>query len=318
MIAVLVGVAFAKLFAPGTGFVFEKAVNEIQVAKLVDWQTFMVNLVSNNIFASFTKGDIPQVLLIGILFGVAIVLMPREKSAPIKSWFSSMAQLFMSVVGIVMSLSPIGVFCLMAAALGKYGLGFLGAMSKLVGTFYVACFVQLFVVYLFSLWLFTRITPWDFLKRTSETSIFCISTCSSTAAIPINIRISKEELKVKPDVADFAVPFGTQINHDGNAILFGCVILFCMQALGMEVTIGQLVQMVVLGVIVSFGGGGIPSGGIVKLMVMAQAFNLPLEIVAIVGSLYRVFDMGITTMNCLGDLVGIVIIDRLERVKDTA
>lgn len=316
--AVLVGVAVAKFFEPGTGFVFEKAAKVIQVDKLVDWKTFAVNLVSSNIFTSFTKGDIPQVLIIGILFGVALVMMPREKSAPIKAWFFSMAHLFMAVVGIVMSLSPIGIFCLMAAALGKYGLGFLGAMSKLVGSFYLACGIQLLVVYLLSLWLFTKMTPWDFLRRTSESSFFCISTCSSAAAIPINLRITKEELGVKPELADFAVPFGTQINHDGNAILFGCVILFCMQAIGETVTIAQIVQMVVLGVIVSFGGGGIPSAGIVKLMVMAQAFSLPLEIVAIIGSLYRIFDMGITTMNCLGDLVGIVVVDRLEKARGTA
>lgn len=313
--AVLVGVYVTKLLGPGFGFEFEKTAKAIHVDSLVGWQTFLVNLFSTNIFSSFTNADIPQVLIIGILFGVAIVFMPVEKSIPIKTWFSSMATLFMSVVGIVMALAPIGVFCLMASALGKYGLHFLGAMSKLVGTYYLACIIQLVGVYLLSIWLFAKISPVQFLRRTAECSIFCISTCSSTAAIPLNIRISKERLGVRPDIADFAVPFGTQINHDGNAIMFGCIILFCMQATGQSITSAQLVQMVLLGVIVSFGGGGIPSSGIVKLMVVAQAFNMPLEIVAIVGSLYRLFDMVNTPLNCLGDLAGIVIVDKLENAK---
>jgi len=315
MIAVLVGVSVTKLLNPGTGFQFEKAAKAIQVEKLVDWQTFMVNLVSSNMFSSFTKGDIPQVLLIGIILGVAINFMPEEKRVQTKAAFSAMTALFMSVIGIVMSLSPIGVFCLMASALGQYGLQLLGAMSKLIGTYYLSCTVQLIGVYLLSLWILTKKSPFEFMRKTTETSIFCISTCSSTAAIPLNLKISKEQLGVRPDIADVAVPFGTQINHDGNAIMFGCVIVFCMQAIGGNITIAHLAQMVLLGVIVSFGGGGIPSSGIVKLMVVAQAFNMPLEIVAIVGSLYRLFDMANTTVNCLGDLAGIVIVDKFEKSR---
>jgi Na+/H+-dicarboxylate symporter len=314
--AVLVGVCITQVLEPGLGFEFQKAAQAIKVDKLVNWQTFLVNLFSDNMFASFTKADIPQVLVIGILLGLAIVFMPKEKSGPTKAWFQAMAALFMSVVGIVMALSPIGVFCLMASALGKYGLLFLGSMSKLVVTYYLACLVQLAGVYLLSVWLLGGMSPLQFLRKTAETTIFCISTCSSTAAIPLNLKVSKERLEVREDIADFAVPFGTQINHDGNAIMFGCVILFCMQAIGESVTSVQLIQMVILGVIVSFGGGGIPSAGIVKLMVVAQAFNMPLEIVAIVGSLYRLFDMATTTLNCLGDLAGIVVIDRLEKKKN--
>ena len=313
--AVLIGVCITKLLEPGLGFEFQKAAQTIKVDKLVNWQTFLVNLFSDNMFASFTKADIPQVLVIGILLGLAIVFMPKERSGPTKAWFSAMSALFMSVVGIVMALSPIGVFCLMASALGKYGLLFLGTMSKLVVTYYLACIVQLVAVYLPSIWLLGGMSPLQFLRKTAETTIFCISTCSSTAAIPLNLKVSKERLDVRDDIADFAVPFGTQINHDGNAIMFGCVILFCMQAIGESVTSVQLIQMVVLGVIVSFGGGGIPSAGIVKLMVVAQAFNMPLEIVAIVGSLYRLFDMATTTLNCLGDLAGIVVVDKLEKKK---
>ncbi|TCL38842.1 Na+/H+-dicarboxylate symporter [Anaerospora hongkongensis] len=316
-LAVLVGVGVAKFMQPGLGFVFEKGGKIAEVPKLVDFKTFFLAMFSDNMFASFTKGDILQVLVIAILIGVAIVFMPREKGQPVRAWFNSMSQLFMAVVGVIMDISPVGIFCLMASALGTYGLGFMGTMSKLIGAFYVACAVQAFAVYIPTVWLFASWSPIEFLKRMNESLVFAISACSSTAAIPINIRIAKEEFKVKDVSADFMIPFGTQINHDGSAIMLAVVIGFCMQAVGMDFTAEHLIQMVLLGVVVSMGGGGIPAAGVVKLMIVAQAFNVPLEIVAIVGSLYRLFDMGTTALNVIGDVAGVIIVDKFEKNTET-
>lgn len=313
IIAVLIGIITTTLLKPGLGFIFEKGSKTVEVPKLVDLKGFMVGLFSDNIFVSFTKGDIVQVLIIAIIVGIAIVKMPVEKSGPIKAWFSSMTNLVMAVVGFIMDLAPIGVFCLMAAALGKYGIGFLGTMSKLIGTYYLAAAIQLLGIYLLTVWIFTKMSPFDFMRRTSKTWIFTLSTCSSAAAIPISLQVAKEELGVSKDVADFIVPYGTQMNHDGNAILIGTVLIFCAQAIGIDFTFMQLVQMVILGVILSAGGGGIPSSGIVKLMIVAQAFSMPLEIIVMVGAFYRLFDMVVTTMNCLGDLAGTIIVDKLEK-----
>jgi len=315
IIAVLVGIMTAKLLKPGVGFIFEKGTKMAEVPKMVDWKAFLGNLFSDNIFASFTKGDVVQVLIIAILIGIALVLMPKEKSAPIKAWFFSMSDLVMAIVGIIMSLSPIGVFCLMASALGKYGFGFLGTMSHLIGTYYIAAAIQLVGVYLLTVWIFTKISPLAFMVKTTDTWTFTISTCSSTAAIPINLKVAREDLGVSKDVADFVVPYGTQMNHDGNAILFGTVLVFCSQAIGTDFSMAQWVQMVALAVILSAGGGGIPSSGIVKLMIIAQAFAMPLEIIVMVGAFYRLFDMVVTTMNCLGDLAGTVIVDKFEKAK---
>ncbi|SDF21614.1 dicarboxylate/amino acid:cation symporter [Sporomusa acidovorans] len=314
IIAVLIGIVTTTILKPGLGFVFEKGAKVADVPKLVDLKGFMVSLFSDNIFVSFTKGDIVQVLIVAIIIGIAIVKMPAEKSGPVKAWFSSMNNVVMAVIGLIMDLAPIGVFCLMAAALGKYGIGFLGTMSKLIGTYYLAAIIQLFGVYLLTVWIFTRMTPFDFMRRTSNTWIFTLSTCSSAAAIPISLQVAKEELAVSKDVADFIVPYGTQMNHDGNAILIGTVLIFCAQAIGIDFSIAHLVQMVLLGVILSAGGGGIPSSGIVKLMIVAQAFSMPLEIIVMVGAFYRLFDMAVTTMNCLGDLAGTIIVDKMEKV----
>lgn len=315
--AVLIGVGVAEFLQPGFGFVFEKGGKMAEVAKLTDFKTFFLAMFSDNMFASFTKGDILQILVIAILIGIAIVFMPKEKGQPIRTWFNSMSQLFMAVVGVIMDISPIGIFCLMASALGTYGFGFMGTMSKLIGAFYVACVIQAFAVYVPTVWLFAKWSPIEFLKRMNESLVFAISTCSSAAAIPINLRIAKEKFKVKDVCADFMIPFGTQINHDGSAIMLAVVMAFCMQAIGMDFTAGHLIQMVLLGVVVSMGGGGIPAAGVVKLMIVAQAFNVPLEIVAIVGSLYRLFDMGTSALNVLGDVGGVIVVDKFEKNNET-
>ena len=113
-------------------------------------------------------------------------------------------------------------------------------------------------------------------------------------------------------ISGFTVPLGSQMNYDGSVILYGCVILFISQTIGVPVTLGTMVKIILMSAILSTGGGGIPGSGIVKLLVMVTAFGLPTEIVGIIAAFYRLFDMGTTTNNCLGDLAGTVFVSKLE------
>ena len=102
------------------------------------------------------------------------------------------------------------------------------------------------------------------------------------------------------------------MNHDGSALMYGCVLIFIGQMYGIPFDIGMLVRMVLVGTLLTLGGGGIPGSGTVKLLILVETFGLPVEVVGIVAGFYRFFDMGTTTGNCLGDLVGTVIVSRLE------
>ena len=132
------------------------------------------------------------------------------------------------------------------------------------------------------------------------------------AAIPINIKVAKEKFNVPETISGFTVPLGSQMNYDGSVILYGCVILFISQTIGVPVTLGTMVKIILMSAILSTGGGGIPGSGIVKLLVMVTAFGLPTEIVGIIAAFYRLFDMGTTTNNCQGDLAGTVFVSKLE------
>ena len=287
----------------------------VEIAELPTVGKFFTDMFSSNIFATFNNANMMQVLIIAVIMGVAIVMLPEEKRMPVRNWFVSMADLVMSIISIALKLAPIGVFCLMANALGKYGINLLLTMSKLLGTFYLCCILHLIVVYCLILWLFTGITPLNFLKRSFPTIAAAASTCSSAAVIPVSMNVAKENFEVEDSVAGLGITLGGTINKDGVAVLCSVVILFSAQAMGIALTPGQIFNTIFVTALVTSTGSGVPGGGLMNLMIVAAAVGIPLEIVIMVGGFYRFFDMGTTTMNCLGDMSATVIIDRLEKKR---
>ena len=274
---------------------------------------FFTGMFSSNIIQTFADGNILQTVVIAILLGVAILRMknPEHKEKAIKG-MNVLNDMVFSLINMIMLVSPIGVFFLMGDSFGKYGAGIFTSMATLVGTYYLACLVHVVLVYCTVIWVTAGINPLKFLKDSAELWVYTISTCSSVAAIPINIKVAKEKFNVPETISGFTVPLGSQMNYDGSVILYGCVILFISQTIGVPVTLGTMVKIILMSAILSTGGGGIPGSGIVKLLVMVTAFGLPTEIVGIIAAFYRLFDMGTTTNNCLGDLAGTVFVSKLE------
>ena len=167
-------------------------------------------------------------------------------------------------------------------------------------------------VYMALLYGFTRSSPLDFLKKTGSLYATTAATCSSLASLVVSFEMAEERLHLPKHIYTFTLPLGAQINKDGTAIMLAGVLLFTAQAVGVTFDLSAQVTIVLVGLILSEGSGGIPGGGLVVALIFVQAFNLPLEIAAIVGGVYRLMDMGITTVNCMGDLVGTVIIAHSE------
>lgn len=314
--ASVLGLLVTKILSPGVGFQFATGTKEIKIETIPGIDKFFTDMISSNIYSSFNRADMMQVLFIAVIIGVAIVMLPEEKRKPVRDWFVSMADLIMSIISIALKLAPIGVFCLMADALGKYGLGLLFTMSKIIGTFYLTCALQLIIVYCMLLWMFTGINPVSFLKKSFPTIAATVSTCSSAAVIPVNMNVAKNNFSVEDSVAGLGIPLGATINKDGVAILCGVVLLFSAQAMGIALSTGQFINILFVTALVTSAGSGVPGGGLMNLMIVATAVGIPLEIVVMVGGFYRFFDMGTTTMNCLGDVSATVIIDRLEKKRE--
>lgn len=314
VLACIVGLAVATLLRPGEFADFAGlATKEISGSINITFGEFAKSLFSKNMIKSFADGNIVQTLIISILLGIAILKIKNpDHRATMKRCFDSLSSMIFSLIGMVMDFSPIGVFFLMGSSFGKYGAAIFTSMACLVGTYYTACLAQIIIVYGALLITFTGINPFTFLKKSAQVWIYTISTCSSIATIPVNIDVAKKKFGIPEGISGFTIPLGSQMNTDGSVLLYACVILFISQLIGQPMSLPQLLNVIFISTIMSMGGSGIPGSGIVKLMVVVQSVGLPLEIVGVVAAFYRLFDMGTTTNNCLGDLVGTIIVGKAE------
>jgi Na+/H+-dicarboxylate symporter len=174
------------------------------------------------------------------------------------------------------------------------------------------------ILYLILLYLFTRMSPWAFLKKTAPLYATTASTCSSLASLAVSLQIAEERMRLPRSVFAFTLPLGAQVNKDGTSIILAGVLLFTAQAVGVEFTIGSQITIILIGLLLSNGSGGIPGGGLVVALIFVRAFNLPLEVAAIVGGIYQLIDMGSTTTNCMGDMVGTTIVANSEGFREFA
>lgn len=321
VLACIVGIVVAMLLQPGKFADFAGlATQEVKGGVDITLADFLKGLFSTNMVKTFADGNIVQTLVIAILLGIAILrIANQEHKEVMRKFFNGFNSMIFSLIGMIMSVSPIGVFFLMGSSFGKYGAGIFTSMAVLVGTYYAACLAHVIIVYGGFLMAFKpHINPLRFIRDSAEVWVYTISTCSSIATIPVNIKVAEEKFGIPERISGFTIPLGSQMNTDGSVLLYACVILFISQMIGQQMTLLQLINVIFISTILSMGGGGIPGSGIVKLMVVVQSAGLPLEVVGVIAAFYRLFDMGTTTNNCLGDLVGTVIVGKAEERYATA
>lgn len=314
LVATVIGLAVTEIIRPGeianfTGLASKK----VAAATSITMAKFFTDMFTTNIFVTFTKGNILQTLIVAVFFGIAIMKVANEENKEmLKKGFAAVSDMVFSLITMVMKASPIGIFFLMADSFAKYGASLFTSMAYLAGTYYLACIIHVILVYGGILWISNGINPFRFIKDSMELWIYTLTTCSSVASIPVNIKVAKEKFGVPERISSFTIPLGSQMNYDGSVILYGCVIVFISQVVGHSLDIPTMFKIVGMSAILSTGGGGIPGSGIVKLFIMVEAFGLPTEIVGIIAAFYHIFDMGTTTNNCLGDLAGTIFVSRME------
>ena len=290
--AIAIGLIVGFLFKPGVGFQltgsYEGTVSEIP--------------------------GIGQTIVFSAFVGVAILFLPADQTQTLCTGVNALAALFNKLVGIIMGYAPIGVCALMACTVGTYGADLFGFLAKYLGASYSAALIH-FCVYLILLFVFTRMKPLMFLKKASPLMVTTLSTSSSLAAVPVNMECA-DDLGVSRKVSGFTIPLGSQINKDGNGIMLAVTFLFAAQCVGADTSIATLLRVILISLILTTGAGGVPGGGIVTIAIIVDAFGLPLEVVALVSGIFTLIDVVFTTMNCVGDLVGTVIVDHSEKKRE--
>ncbi len=315
IIACVIGLSVALIIKPGQGLSLDGfVVSDVASSSAITVSSFMLSLFSSNMFSSFTDGNILQTMVIGIFLGLSILAMKnQERKDTLLNFFESVNDMIFAYIKVVMKLAPIGVLCLMANTFGTYGLTILTAMAQLIGTYWLSVIIHVLLTYGIAMWAFGRVNPFTFLKKSAPVWTFTVASCSSTASIPVSIKTAKENFSIPERVANFCIPLGSQMNTDGTAIMFTGVLIFIGQIAGIDYSVPMLIQMVLVGALLSSAGGGIPGGGVVKLLIIVEAFGLPVALVGVIAGFYRLFDMGTTTCNCLGDLAGTVCVTNSEK-----
>lgn len=260
------------------------------------------DLVPQNIFAATTSNrNMLQVIFFAIFFGIALILIPEEKSKTVKKFFDGVNEVILKMVDLIMLAAPYGVFALLAAlvvespsidlfkALGWY------ALTVVLGLFIMICF------YILIVFIFTKKKPSFFLKGISPAQLLAFSTSSSAATLPVTMERVTEHLGVDEEVSSFVLPIGATINMDGTSLYQAVAAVFIAQAFGMDLTFGTQLGIIATATLASIGSAAVPGAGMVMLVGVLGYAGIPEAGLALIFAVDRPLDMCRTVVNVTGD-----------------
>jgi Na+/H+-dicarboxylate symporter len=310
LIALSLGLGLASWLRPGEGVTLSQT-PAASLGEIPTLSEVILDLVPTNAVAAFAEGKVGQVVVFAVLLGVATLLLPAEKRERLDPIFQSSSELFRSLVTLVLRFAPVGIGALAAVTVGRYGASLFGPLARFIGSVYLGQ-AAMVLFYMGILHFFARTSPFWFFRQTGPLYATTAATCSSLASLAVSLEIAEKRLSLPRPVYSFTLPLGAQINKDGTAVMLSAILLFTAQASGIELQPSTLVSVLLIGLVLSEGSSGIPGGGLVTSLIFVKAFGLPLEVAAIVGGIYRLIDVGNTTINCMGDVVGTILVARSE------
>lgn len=314
-IAIMIGLLFAKLINPGMGIGLTNESLHINLEETPPLLSILMSLVPENPISSLANGNILQVIVFSILFGLGITF-AGEKGKPLARVMESLSETMFSMTGMVMNVAPYGIFAIMAWVSGTFGVGILYPLLKLLVAHYAACIVHLLIVYVGILAFVAKVRVMPFFKGMTDAMTLAASTTSSSATLPATIHCVEENLGVPRSIASFVLPLGSTINMNGTAIFQAIAAVFISQAYGIHLGWESLLMIVVTATLSAVGCAGIPGGGLVTLSIVLGSVGLPLEGIAIVAGIDRVRDIIGTVVNVLGDGVVAIYVAKKEGELD--
>jgi proton glutamate symport protein len=307
-IAIAIGSATAGLLQPGAGLDIMN--HKVQTKPGVPFLDWLLGSIPNNPFGALSSGQMLQVILSAILVGIGIVI-SGEKGQPLYRLIESANHVTLSIMSVVLKLTPIGVFALIASVVATQGWGLIKSLSLYVLGLIIALLIMGLVVYPVLLKLAGQ-SPKHFWKSFAPAFSMAFATASSNATLPLAMEAAETRYGLSKDVSSFALPFGTMFKKDGDAILQGFNALFVAQLFGLHLTLTQYVALFVTTIIVSFSTAGVPGAGIIMMSTVLAAVGLPLEGIALVAGVDRLTDMFRTTLNVVGNVANAVILQKWE------
>ena len=275
----------------------------------------VLRIFPNNIFGAFVENNMLGIVFISILFGISLNL-TDELTGGMSKTFEKLNTVFLKIVLLIMSFAPVGVFCLMGSYVMAKGLNVFGDLAQYVALLIFVLAFHLFFTYSLLLKVFAKLNPLIFYRKMKDVALFAFSTSSSAATIPVTLKTVTDELGVKKDVSAFVVPVGATINMDGTAIMQGLATMFIASTLGVDLTLVQYGQIVLLAIVTSIGTAAVPSAGTVTLALILGSLGLPLDAIGLILAVDRILDMIRTAVNVCGDAAVSCIVAKSENELD--
>ena len=275
----------------------------------------VLRIFPNNIFGAFVENNMLGIVFISILFGIALNL-TDELTDKLSKNFERLNIVFMKIVLIIMSFAPIGVFCLMGSYVMDNGLNIFGDLIQYVLILMFVLFFHLVFTYSLILKMLANLNPITFFKKMRNVALFAFSTSSSAATIPVTLKTVTDDLGVKKDVSSFVIPVGATINMDGTAIMQGLATMFIASTAGVDLSMVEYMQIVLLAMVASIGAAAVPSAGTITLALILSSLGLPLDAIGLILAVDRILDMIRTSVNVTGDSAVACIVANSENLLD--
>ena len=317
VIAVSIGLLLVNTVNPGIDFdkdniTFtqdsqEGTTKKIIAAEVVKQESplqFLIDIIPINIFeAASSNGNMLQVIFFAILFGISIVMLPSKKTIYVRGFFDGVNDIILKIVDLVMLVSPYGVFALLGALIVDFGASssLFIALAKYSITVVVGLLLMIFCIYPLAIKIFTKVRYFYFFKAISPAQMLAFSTSSSAATLPVTMERCEDHLGVSKEISSFVLPLGATINMDGTSLYQAVAAVFIAQAFGIDLDFSQQLTIVLTATLASIGAAAVPGAGMVMLVIVLGAINVPVEGLALIFGVDRILDMLRTVVNVTGD-----------------
>ncbi len=316
-VAISIALILATVVGPGQGFEAGVADVSFQGKEAPPISQVFISMVPTNPVAALSEGNMLQIIVFSLLFGIAITL-AGERGRHVLNLFNDLDAVIMHMVEIIMRLAPYGVFALIARTFATQGLDLIVPLLAYFLTLTVALGLHAFVTYPLLLKLLAGLNPLRFLHKMRDPATFAFSTASSGATIPITMRTVEAKMGVDNSVASFTVPLGATLNMDGTAMMQGVATVFIANVYGVDLGVTEYLMVVLTATLASIGTAAVPGVGLVMLTMVLNQVGLPVEGIALIIGVDRLLDMMRTACNVTGDCAVSCIIAKGEGALDQA
>ena len=311
-LAITIGLILANAFK-GMFPVLQTSDLTYEAAESTNFMDTLVGIFPSNFVAPFVNANMLQIIVASLIIGFALMMIGQKKDIEFRL-VEILNDVFMKAMEMIIKLSPIGVFCLICPVVAENGPAVLGSLAKVLLVAYIGYILHAIIVYSLSVRFMANMSPIKFFKGMLPAIMFAFSSASSVGTLPINMECT-EKLGADKDISSFVLPLGATINMDGTAIYQGVCAIFIAACFGIHLTFAQMLTIVLTATLASIGTAGVPGAGMVMLAMVLQSVGLPVEGIALVAGVDRIFDMGRTTVNITGDAACSVVVSALEEKK---